>query len=1340
MKIKKNRYIVVLIAFIISVLQIRMNVTASAGQETDKTYAAYGGGYAATEQISGADYTTEVYDASNGLPTSDAMFLLGASDGHVWIGGYSGVICYDGSTFERMDTSNGMTSARCITEDSQGRIWIGTNDNGVVVIDGKETIHLTYKEGLPSSSIRIFAEDKNKNIFIGTTTGVCYVDSDMKIHNIQNAAFSEDRVLKLDADCSGKIFGQTGNGTVFAIDDGKVTEVYQSEELGMKKITTLMADVAEEGKVYLGTEDGSVYYGKFGDKAQQMEQISIPELNGSVHWLSYDCDRVWVSSTSTVGYLDETHHFCMLDNLPVDSGLEMTTSDYQGNLWIASSAQGVMKIVTNNFVDVTRQAGLSGEVTNAAYLFENNLYIGTDNGLEILGQNGEVIENALTEYLGTTKIRCITEDTEGNLWLATYTNEKGLVCFSQDGTITAYTTENGMPDNQVRCVSVAENGSVFAGTNGGLAVIQNGRVIQTVGKENGISNTVFLTVIQLEDGSFLAGSDGDGLYLIKQDEITRFGRDDGLTSEVVMRILKDEKRNVLWLVTSNSIEMMRDGKITPVSTFPYNNNYDIYFDDSDNAWILSSYGLYTVSADEMLKDNVTDYSLYTIENGLPYPVTANSYSVQDTSGNLYIPGRNGVMKVNINHYYEETEQFLMNVKSVYCDEEKIYPDANGVFQIPASHGRVQISASVMDYTMLNPTVRLYLEGVSDDGITTKRSELSSLEYTNLPYGNYTLHLQVIDKKTGSTLQDETFQIKKKAKLSELLIVRIMLLILFAVLAGFIVWRVMHSTVIAKQYDEIRQAKEEAERANSAKSRFLANISHEIRTPINTIMGMNEMVMREDATGVPQGYFMAMMNYAFDIQDASESLLSLISDLLDISKIESGKMHLVEQEYDIQDLLRSVVSMIRVRSAEKELIFDVVVDEMLPCRMYGDAGKIKQIILNFLTNAVKYTASGGLILNVSMEERNGETAFVRFSVKDTGIGIKEEDMDKLFSAYERLDEEINSAIQGTGLGLDISKKFAEIMNGKLWCESVYQEGSEFILTVPQKIVDASPIGAFAERKEQTAKGSYIPQFIAPDADVLVVDDNQMNLNIMKGLLKATKVFVTTSTSGEDALNKIKDSHFDVVLLDIIMKGMSGIELIEKIRESYPELPVYAITANATEEEAFYQAKGFNGYLPKPIDGTALEKIIMRHIPDKMMEKLAREETTEKSMELPPDMLWIYEIKQISAADGIKNSGGTTNFILALKLFFDTIEENAKLIQNAYDSQNFRLLTIKIHALRTSARIIGASALSELAEKMENAGNQQKIHFISENIETLLTEYRSYQERLSRLKQHNGNSVS
>ncbi len=1322
----KIRYIAAFLASLLCMLP------ASAAAADDPEYSAYGGGYAATGQIPEAGFTTELYDASNSLPTSDAMFLLSADDGKIWIGGYSGVIAYDGSVFERLDTAEGLTSARGFFEDSKGRIWVGTNDNGVVVIDGETRVHLTYREGLPSSSIRIFAEDPAGNVFIGTTSGICYADPQLNLHEVPGADLTEERVLRLDTGADGTIYGQTSSGMLFSIEDCAITRLYESRALGMPRVTTLMADPEIPGNVWLGTED-AVYYGAFGDAAALMECIPTGALGGNVHWISYDCGRIWISSTSAVGYLDESRQLRVLDGLAVSSGIEMTTADYQGNLWVASSTQGVMKVVTNNFLDVTGTAGMHCGVADAVHIYGNELYIGTDHGLRILRDDGEEIKNALTARLGGTRVRCIAEDAQGTLWLGTYTNDVGLFCYSPETReYTSFTTENGMPDNQIRCVTAADDGSIFVGTNGGLAVIENGKVVRTVSAEDGINNTVFLNVAKMPDGTYLAGSDGDGLYVIGEDSVTRLGRDDGLTSEVIMRIIPDEERGVYWLVTSNSIEYLRDGTITQVTSFPYNNNYDIHFDDSGHAWILSSFGVYTVDADEMLHDHITDYSLYTVANGLPYAVTSNAQSTLDTNGDLYMPGRNGIIRVNIHNYFEKDEPVLTGIRSLTCDDVPILPDDNGAYHIPASRGRVQISASVLDYTMLNPTVRIWLEGGPDEGITVQRSDLSALEYTNLPYGNYTLHIQILEKNSEKVLQDDTYQITKAARFSELLIVRILLMLLLAAVTGYVVWRTMRSTVIARQYDEIRHAKEEAERANTAKSRFLANMSHEIRTPINTIMGTNEMVMREDATGVPQGYFLSMMNYAFDIRSASESLLGLINDLLDISKIESGRMHLVEQEYDVRDMLRSVISMIRVRCKEKGLTFDVAVEEILPCRFYGDDGKIKQIILNFLTNAVKYTSIGGMILSVSMEARDGDTATLRFSVKDTGMGIRQEDLDKLFTAYERLDEELNSSIQGTGLGLDISRRFAELMGGELRCESVYREGSEFILTLPQRIVDDTPVGVFSEQAERTMTGPYIPQFIAPDADILIVDDDPTNLSLMKGLLKATRAFITTSGSGEDAIDKIRDSHFDVVFLDIIMPGMDGLAAIAKIREFNTELPVYAITANATESEDFYLARGFNGFLAKPIDGEDLERTIMRHIPDAMMEIPERTGTDPQS-DLPGDMQWLREISGLNVPEGIKNAGGVQNYLFSLRLFRDTIDGNIATIREAWDSSNIRLYTIKVHALSISARIIGASALSALASQLEEAGSRQDMGFVRANAERLLTDYAAFREPLSRLGQ-------
>ena len=798
--------------------------------------------------------------------------------------------------------------------------------------------------------------------------------------------------------------------------------------------------------------------------------------------------------------------------------------------------------------------------------------------------------------------------------------------------------------------------------------------------------------------------------------------------------------NGFFYVTSSSIYYDDRSEIKRIGSFPYSNNYDIHITKDNMAWVSSSAGIFITDAFEMAADRVEGYILLDHTRGFDTTLTANSWNETDDDGkSLLLCCTDGARKIEIDNYDYIDRNCIINLKSVLCDEIEIDPQPDGSYILPPSKGRIQMKAAVLNYTLSNPAVHMFLEGSDDEGMTATQRSLPALEYTNLPYGKYVLHVQMLEASDGEVLKDQTFNIYKKPRLLELIWIKILLTLLGALLVGFIVWRVMQSTIIRRQYEEISIAKAEAERANSAKSRFLANMSHEIRTPINTIMGMNEMILREDPEDGHAEFADKAKTYAGNIKRASELLLGLVNDVLDMSKIESGKMNLVEEDYETKELLLSLVTMIRVRSNEKDLTFETLIDGNLPLKLHGDVGKIKQVILNLLTNAVKYTEHGGFSLKVSLEEKNEDSCLIRYEVRDTGIGVKKEDMDKLFSAFERLDEKKNSGIQGTGLGLDISRQFVDLMGGELKCDSVYGEGSVFYFTLRQGIVDDTPLGEFSEEKDAGKENKNLPEFIAPDARILVVDDNEMNLQVIRGLLKRTKARLTTVLSGKECLKELSENSFEAVLLDHMMPEMDGIETVKEIRklEGCENLPVIALTANAANSGGdFYKEAGFDDYLAKPVDGVVLERTLKKYIPENLLKEADDSDTEDDDEALPEKYAWLKEAEGVDPSLGIRFCGGASGFIKSIRTFYDTIPDNAYVIEKAYDERDIKLYTVKVHALKSSARIIGAADLSERARLLEDAGNAGDWdHIDTFNAETLDL-YRSYLDILSPLSADNG----
>ncbi len=535
--------------------------------------------------------------------------------------------------------------------------------------------------------------------------------------------------------------------------------------------------------------------------------------------------------------------------------------------------------------------------------------------------------------------------------------------------------------------------------------------------------------------------------------------------------------------------------------------------------------------------------------------------------------------------------------------------------------------------------------------------------------------------------------------------------------------------------KLKELKEMADAANKAKSNFLTNMSHEIRTPINTVLGMDEIIIRETTE-------MPVRRYAENIREAGTTLLSLVNDLLDFSKIECGKMEILPVEYEVANLLTEVINMIEIKAINKKLEFRQVVSEDIPYLLFGDEIRIKQVIINLLSNAVKYTLEGSVVLKVDWREAGDSSIMLIVSVMDTGIGIKEEDLGKLFLSFERIEEERNRNIEGTGLGISITKELLELMDSSLNVRSEYGVGSTFSFTLKQGIRDRKPIGKFREKYAYTKEKykQFRTTFVAPDVRLLVVDDNAMNLSVVEGLLNGTKIQVDKASSGIRALELCKDIKYDIILMDHMMPYIDGIETMRRLKamENCPnhDTPVLVLTANAISgAKDMYLEEGFLDYMSKPIQGRRLEEKILEYLPTDsyvMVEYDAIEKSYFRTVwkEVADEIMKEYSFKHLDIPSAVESAEGDKECVrFLLESFRDNVDRNIDDIQTAYDNKDYTNYTIYVHALKSTSKMIGAEQLSDQSRLLEIAGKEGNIDFITESHEANMEHYKVVVEEIN-----------
>lgn len=538
------------------------------------------------------------------------------------------------------------------------------------------------------------------------------------------------------------------------------------------------------------------------------------------------------------------------------------------------------------------------------------------------------------------------------------------------------------------------------------------------------------------------------------------------------------------------------------------------------------------------------------------------------------------------------------------------------------------------------------------------------------------------------------------------------------------------TKIIEQNHLMKRLVLQTEDANRAKTNFVSNMSHEIRTPMNSIVGITEILLRSRHSPKEQEYLL-------NIQSSGRVLLTIINDVLDCSKMEAGKMQLFDEPYDTCSLFHDLrISMEnRIGHSGLELIYDI--DQDIPCKLKGDMGRIRQVIINLVNNAIKYTEKGSVRFSVHVRQKNTDKVMLYYEVADTGIGIRKEDQKILFDAFQRVEMDRNRYVEGTGLGLTISQNLVNMMGGVIEVESEYGKGSRFFFTIEQTIIDPTPVSAvnYNGQKDNVTEKEAECLFIAPEAHILLVDDNELNLVVAKELLKPLRMQIDTAENGLQAVKMVRGSQYDLVLMDHMMPVMDGIEAAKAIRalpeDKYQKLPIIALTANAMVDarKEFLNA-GMNGFVAKPIDFARicnqlklwLPKDLVRDVPKEEAKKLLADDLSDREIQPEdPQMGFSFE-------EGVNHCGSKAALMKTIRIFYRTIDSKANKIEQCLKEGLISDYVIEVHALKSSALLIGAVPLSEAAKELEGYGKQGKTELLEEKTPDLLAMYRDFKDIL------------
>ena len=711
------------------------------------------------------DYVQTIYSSTNGLPCGEANDITITGDGIIWIGTYAGLYRYNGREFRWMDDFDSVRNVNCLYVDEEGRLWIGTNDNGLSIMINEQVVNvIDQSQGLPSNSVKSIIRSSDGYYYIGTTASMQILTLNCglkKLSTLSEVAYA----VQVAADDKGNVVTVTNEGTLFLLQQGQIVS---SRQLPERQTVFKSCTFDPEGYLLAATSGNEVF--RFDVSKGWFDLRSTIECPGLVtiknlHFM--DNGGLFICADNGIAYVNTDGVYERINTNDFNNSIDNMLVDYQGNLWFTSSRLGLLRLAASDFRDIYTTAGMENRVVNTVVQWNGVYYIGTDKGMDAVNLKGmDQIKNAVTERFSGIRIRCMTVDAQNHLWVCTYGS--GLVELEPDGTEYVYNRDNGAFGNRARVVKQLRDGTILAAGDTGLSYIRNHMIEDTIVYTEGRISSMVLTITEMPDGTILAGTDGNGMAVIENREVVRMlTRVNGLSSEVILRTVPDTKTGGVFVVTSNGLCYMNtDETIRKLDNFPYFNNYDIWIKGTDNLFVLSSAGIYLVDRNELLsgKDEIS-YDLLDSRRGLNSSLTANAWTwYNEDSSELYLPCDTGVFVINTNTFSSGAKVYRLSVPTMRMDGVTHRVDRSVTQNIPRGISRLEINPEVINYTIQDPNVGYMLEGFDTEWTIVPQNSLSTISYTNLPAGDYVFHLAVFDNNRENVIVERTYSITKEKEM------------------------------------------------------------------------------------------------------------------------------------------------------------------------------------------------------------------------------------------------------------------------------------------------------------------------------------------------------------------------------------------------------------------------------------------------------------------------------------------------------------------------------------------------------------------------------------------------